>query len=106
MPSAQDLIRSGDRTAALRALEDLNSFADEVKGSAYFDEADAELVESTRNTFEEKLQTTAALNEIIAQRTSVIERYDTLADMFREMMTEFARRHVQMEQMRNAALDQ
>jgi len=102
--SALDHIRNGDRDAAVNALTQLKSFADEVRASAYFDDADVELVTDTQNTFEEKLQTTAALNEIIAQRGSVINRYDALADTFRDMMTEFARRHIQMERMRDTAL--
>ena len=90
--SAVELIRTGNRRAATDALDQLKKFEAMIESSPYFDAADMELVTNTRNTFQEKLETTAALSEIISQRMQVIEKFDALASTFREMMGEFARR--------------
>jgi hypothetical protein len=102
--SANHILKSGDRKVVKSILLKLNQFKEDVKSSHYFDDADSELVENTCNTFTEKLETTAALSEIIIERSNVIHKYVELADTFHEMMAEFARRQVQMEIMRDKAL--
>ena len=87
------------------ALTQLKAFRTRIEGSPYFDDADRELVRNTITRFERKLELTSTLSDVIQRRQEALMEFPALGETFREMVMKFAQRQVQMERMRDAALE-
>ena len=87
------------------AVQQLKAFQGRIEASPYFDDADRELVRDTIIRYERKLELTSTLSDVIHHRQTALMEFPQLAETFREMIMKFAQRQVQMERMRDAAME-